>query len=382
MQSPSTQNAQGKDSSTIVADLIELDPKVRERPGFFEFWYTWTAPPKQPLSASFEMREIARQGRLTSTVLVMVAGSLIILAVPSSIAIHDPTLLVVLCVLLTIVSIALFLNRIGKGIWGRLAMVVAMNISLAISILTWPGGLTTNTLPVFDILVVEPTLVALALLPPASVFVLALINAVFIGLAFYMEPRSLDLVKVMSFDGYDVVTRPLYLLAFVVVVLYPVMRSVLRAIALGDRAKEIARVQHDQAEREAHVAREKSVLDQGVSQLVEVLIQAANGNLKIRASIPDAPSLRPLAGSLNTLLARIRRSIQSDYELQRTKEAATLLATAIRRSRREHRPLQIQPSGNPIIDEIVVELMTDHNHSASSPLWIPSEQKRNNHMPK
>jgi len=364
MKSSYTQNSQENASSNVVADLIELDPRVRERPGPFEFWYALTAPPKQPLSASFELRETARQGRLTSTVLAIVAGSLIILAVPTSFAIHNPALLVVLCVLLMVVIFALFLNRIGRGFWGRLTVVLAMNISLIISVITWPGGLTTNTLPILDIIVVEPTLVALALLPPASVFILAFINASVIGLLFYFMPHSADLAQIMQFDGYEVITRPLYLLIFVVGVIYPVMRSVLRAIALGDRAKEIAKVQHDQAEREARIASEKKLLDQGIAQMVESLTQAANGNLQFRASLPDAPSLRPIAGSLNTLLARIRRSSQSDYELQSTREAGARLVASIRRSRQEQQPFQLQRSGNPIIDEIAMELAVGHNRSA------------------
>ena len=156
LSSQNIQFSEKPDASHEVAELIERDPRVHEREGVFEFWYRLTAPPKQPLSASFELREAARQGRLTSTVLAMVAGSLIILAIPTSFAINNPSLLVVLCVLLTMVSIALFLNRLGKGLIGRILVVVTMDVALAISILIWPGGLTTNTLPVFDILVVEP----------------------------------------------------------------------------------------------------------------------------------------------------------------------------------------------------------------------------------
>ncbi|MBA2286072.1 MAG: hypothetical protein H0W02_11350 [Ktedonobacteraceae bacterium] len=363
MQSAYPPTSPIEDSSRVVADLIELDPRVRERPGPFEFWYSWTAPPKQPLSASFDLREAARQGRLTSTVLAMVAGSLIILAVPTSLAIHNPTLLVVVSVLLTIVGIALFLNRIGKGVWGRLAVVVAMNASLMISVLTWPGGLTTNTLPIFDIIVVEPTLVALALLPPVSVFVVAAINIIFIGLVFYLQPHSADLVQVMRFDGYEVVTRPLYLLIFIIGVLYPVMRSILRTIALSDRAKEIAKVQHDLADQSARVEEEKRELDQGIQHLVGVLTRAANGDIQIRASLPVAPTLRPIAGSINMLMARVRRAVQSEVEYQLTRRAAAQLAAALRYSRKHQQPLQLQLSGNPIIDEIVAELMNNQSRS-------------------
>ncbi len=359
LSSPNWQSSENANASHEVAELIERDPRVREQEGPFEFWYRWTSPPKQPLSASFELREAARQGRLTSTVLAMVAGSLIILAIPTSFAIKNPSLLVVLCVLLTVVGIALLLNRLGKGLVGRIMVVVAMNISLAISIVIWPGGLTTNTLPVFDILVVEPTLVALALLPPASVFVVALCNAAFIGLAFYLEPHTPDLAGVMSFDGYEVITRPLYLLIFVIGVVYPVMRSVLRAIALGDRAKEIAKVQRDLANREALIVQEKQLLDADIEQLVEALTQMANGKFLARVPYPKMQSLWPIAGAINNLYARVRGARQIESEMQHTRAAAAALIQSIRVSKHTRQPLRTTRSGNPIIDAIALELTSD-----------------------
>lgn len=361
LKSPNIQSSLESSASDEVAELIELDPRVREKDGLFEFWYRLTAPPKQPLSASFEMREAARQGRLTSTVLAMVAGSLIILAIPTSFATNNPTLLGVLCVLLSVVSVALLLNRLGKGFIGRLLVVIAMNVSLAVSLITWPGGLTTNTLPIFDILVVEPILVTLALLPPGSVFIVALCNAIFIGLDFYLEPHSPDLAKVMAVDGYEVVTRPLYLLIFVLGVVYPVMRSVLRAIALSDRAKEIAKVQRDLANREALVVQEKQLLDEDIRQLVEALTQIANGNLQARVPFPVSQNLWPITGAVNNLYARVRRSRQGDYELQHTKASAAALGNAIRLSKQTHQDLQIERNGNPIIDALILELLTDRS---------------------
>jgi hypothetical protein len=359
IRSPNAQNTLASNTSDEVSELIELDPRVREQAGLFEFWYRLTAPPRQPLSASFELREAARQGHLTSTVLAIVAGSLIILAIPTSFATNNPALLGVLCVLITVVTIALLLNRAGRGFIGRVLVVVAMNVSLAISVIIWPGGLTTNTLPIFDILVVEPILVALALLPPSSVFIVAFCNAAFIALDFYLEPHSADLVKVMGFDGYEVVTRPLYLMIFVVGVVYPVMRSVLRAITLGDRAKEIAKVQRDLANREALVVQEKQVLDEDIHLLVDALTQIANGNLRTRLPFPSSQNLQPVTGAVTNLYARVRSARRGEYELQHTRASAAALVKAIRLSKQNYQPLQIERSGNPMIDAIILELLSD-----------------------
>jgi hypothetical protein len=355
--------ADGNASTNVIEELIELDSRFVQRSGLFEFWYQLTAPPKQPLSAPFELREAARLGRLTSTVLAMVAGSLVILAIPTAFIMQSQILITINSLAILVVIFSLFLNRIGKGLWGRLAVVIALNLSLSMSVFTWPGGLTPNTLPILDILAVEPILVALVLLPPPYAFIFAFINEIMIGVFFSVMPLSDDLAQLMTTNGYAIVIRPLYLLIFVVGVLYPVMSNMLRAIAIGDRAKEIAKVQHDQAEREARIANEKKLTDQGIAQLVRSLMQAANGNLHIRAATPQAPSLQPLAGSLNTLLARMRSAKRSDDELQHTKEAGAQLVASIRRCRQEKLPLQIKRTGNPIIDEILMELTLDYKQT-------------------
>lgn len=359
LQSPTTSTFQEPNVSQEVEDLIERDPRVREKPGPFEFWYRWTAPAPQPLTASFELREKARQGRLTSTVLAMIAGALTILAIPTSFATNNPILLVVLCFLLTVTGISLFLNKIGHGFSGRWLSVIAVNFSLYLSILTFalkPGGLTTNILPILDILVVEPILMALVLLPPASSFLLGVCNAAFIAILFATVQKSPDLLHFMSSDAYEIITRPLYLMLFVIAVVYPVMRSALRAIALGDRAKEIAKVQRDLANREAAAAGEKKQLEEGVNQLSNILREINNGNALAHVPFPTVENLWPIASGLNTLQMRIRNAHQKELEYQHTQQAAAWLIQELRSRKRNQRALPLGQTGNPIIDAIIQEL--------------------------
>lgn len=359
LQSPTTSTSQEPNVSQEVEDLIERDPRVREKPGPFEFWYRWTAPAPQPLTAGFELREKARLGRLTSTVLAMVAGSLIILAIPTSFATNNPILLVVLCFLLTITGISLFLNRIGHGTFGRWLIVIAVNCSFYLSILTFvmkPGGITTNTLPILDILVVEPILIALALLPTAGTVLVGVCNAAFIAIIFIFSPKSADLRFFMSTDAYEIITRPLYLMLYVIVIVYPVIRSALRAIALGDRAKEIAKVQRDLANRESAAAGEKKQLEEGVNQLSTILREINNGNELAHVPFPTVENLWPIASGLNTLQMRIRNAHQKELEYQHTQQAAAWLIQELRSRKRNQRTLPLGQTGNPIIDAIIQEL--------------------------
>lgn len=316
----------------LVREMIENDPRLREKPGPLEWWYRLTAPAEPPITAELTERELARQGRLTSTVLLFVAISLVILAVPTSIATHNPVLLVVVIVLLTIVSIALFLNKRGRGRAGGLMVVIFMNLSLVLAILSTPGGVNTNVLPIFDIIVVEPILVAFALLPLRAVFIVAAFNAVFISVDFAFQPHSSDLAQVLLADGYEVVTRPLYLLVFVLGVVYPVVRSALRAIVRGDRATVIASVQHQVAEQGKEIAEQKRLLERSVSQIIETHTRVANGDFSARVPLTTDTVLWQVAGSLNNLLLRFQRSRQAEQELEHLRRAASYYVEAMRQT--------------------------------------------------
>ncbi len=360
IRSPQANGPLTTDSTQEVAELIELDPRLQEKPGPFEFWYRMTAPPKQPLSAPFEAREAARRGRLTSTVLVMVFGSMAVLVIPSAIITHSPEFMGTGIMMTVLVTLALFLNSRGKGLIGSWLLVIGMNVGLCMALITYNGGLSVNALPLMDILVVEPILVAMFLLPLWSVFLFSLLDVVFIGLIFLFEHHAPDLDVVLGINGYETVTRPIYLLIFVVAVVYPVMRSLLKAIIQSDRAKEIARVQHDLAQREAQIVQEKQVLDDDIQNLVEALTQVTNGNTHTQFPYPATQSLWPITGALHNLFARVRTSRQQQVEFQQTRLAAAKLIQAIQQSRQTGQPLRISRTGNMIIDPLIIELMSGY----------------------
>lgn len=385
IRSPQAGGPWATDSTHEVAELIELDPRLQEKPGPFEFWYRLTAPPKQPFSAPFEAREAARRGRLTSTVLVMVFGSMAVLVIPSAIITHNPEFMGTGILMTVLVALALFLNRRGKGLIGSWLLVIGMNIGLSMALLTYNGGLSVNALPLMDILVVEPILVAMFLLPLWSVFLFGLIDVVLIGLVFVFEHHTTDLDVVLGINGYETVTRPIYLLIFVIAVVYPVMRSLLKAIIQSDRAKEIAKVQHDLAQREAQAAQEKQVLDEDIQNLVEALTQVANGNTRTQFPHPATQSLWPITGALHNLFARLRASRQQEMEFQQTRVAVEKLIRAIHMARQSGQPLRISRTGNMMIDPLIIELMSDYpnttrplSRTQSRPLPPPSDVTRRN----
>lgn len=385
LQSPQANGPLTVDSTERVAELIELDPRLQENPGPFEFWYRMTAPPKQPLSAPFEAREAARKGRLTSTVLIMVFGSMAVLVIPSAIITHNPEFMGTGILMTALVALALFLNRLGKGLLGSWLLVIGMSIGLSTAVITYPGGLAVNALPLMDILVVEPILVAMFLLPLWSAFLFGLLDVAFIGLVFMLEPHAPDLNAILATNSYEAVTRPIYLLIFVVAVVYPVMRNLLKAIIQSDRAKEIASVQHDLVQREVQIVQEKQVLDEDIQNLVVALTQVTNGNVRARFPYPATQSLWPITGALHNLFARVRASRQQEVEFQQTRLVVEQLTQAIRQSRQTGQPLHISRTGNMIIDPLIIELMSGYtnttrplSHIQSKPQIAPSDATKKN----
>jgi methyl-accepting chemotaxis protein len=67
------------------------------------------------------------------------------------------------------------------------------------------------------------------------------------------------------------------------------------------------------------ITKQKQELEDGIQQILETHIQAANGDFSTRAPLTQDHLLWQIAHSLNNLLARLQRLSQAEAELQKTK---------------------------------------------------------------
>jgi hypothetical protein len=316
-------------------------------------WYYLTAPPEAPENARLGEREAARRGHLASVVLFFVI-LLVLPAIPT--AIGNPVLTVILALVITIDIVALVLNRSGRTTLAGVLVVVGIEIGLGSSILTVPGGLGASNLPMLD-LMVQAECVAVSLLLPSSVFLVAFVNALFFVCVLNLTPVTPDLAQLLKTDGSRIVSSPIILQVIVAIVTYLWVTSANKAIQRADRAEEIATLEQREIERQQQEIEQKQQLDIGIQQILQTHVEVANGNFTARAPLGRENVLWQIAYSLNNLLARLQSYSQmigeyqhlqeenyrlhdtlqskssAQQELQRTREAAAYLVELIERSK-------------------------------------------------
>jgi hypothetical protein len=182
-------------------------------------------------------------------------------------------------------------------------------------------GLGVGDLPVLDVLIISE-LIAVSLLPPASVFVVAFSNILFIFTVFAFFPRSPELNMLLTSQmAYNAVTQPIILQVVVAVVAYLWVRSARLALARADRAEEIAQLQSREAELLRREAERSHQLEQESEHLLQVLVRAANGDIGVRATLTQENVLWRVGNAVNLLLSRLRRVNLAESENKQLRRA-------------------------------------------------------------
>ncbi len=300
------------------------------------WWYRYTAPVLPELGASFEARELARRGRLASTIMFFLGFILLFLVGPIGIFGPNHQILLVALGILVLIAICAPLNKAGHINAVGLIISLSVNIGIYSSILRSPGGLAPDTIAIFDMLVFAEVFVA-SLLPINWVIPDALVNMLFCYIVLTYWPRTPLLAQIMHGGGYfTILSRPLQIHLIVTVVLYLWVKSATQSIRRADRAEEIAKLQHDIAAKEHVIVEEKRQLDASIQDIIQTHMQVSNGNLSVRVPLREGSTLWPVAVSLNNLLSRIQRLQNAEQELQRITPRLHHAAQA------EHELLRIQ----------------------------------------
>jgi len=222
---------------------------------------------------------------------------------------------------------AIPLNRAGYGRTAGVLLVVTVDLALAGTLLTVGGGLDPLYLPAFYLLVTSE-LIAVSLLPPARVFLLALAHSLCIALDEQVQVHTMMWDQMMTTPGifYSLIAGPIALQLIVALVSYLWVHSAQLALRRVDRAEEIALWEHRDAERTRELV-------EGVQQLLAVHVHLANGDFTTRPPAMRDRTLWQVGASLNNLIARLARSAQTTEQmqvtLQRTEQEAQRLAQAI-----------------------------------------------------
>lgn len=372
----------GRSKPSIIDQELEKDTSL------LRWWYRLTAPAPVAASASLQEREISRRGRLTSATLLIVI-LLVLAAEPVAIFGANKSLIFVLLIPVFIDIIALIFNRAGKITVAGVLVVFGIEVGLVLSILgpsLGGNGLSTYTLPQYDLLV-QADFVAVTLLPPVSVFFVLFLQSAFIVGTILLLPHSAEFATIFSANQYEIFLRPITLQIIVAVVTYMWVTSAYQALRRADRAEVIAELEHREAERQQQEIVLKEQLDEGIQQILQTHVQVANGDFSARTPLRQENVLWRIAYSLNNLLARLQSLNYAESELQRARAETNRLVEAIHRAK-QGQPVRLSRTGTHL-DPLILELMSSplvSNANATNQLTQepehPTSQLRNKREPR
>ena len=288
-------------------------------------------------------QEADRRKQVVNVVLLVITLFQII-NLPGAILMHSTIAIGTVVLGLVLCGFAMLFNRLGRLTTVTLLLIAVVDLGCGLMLLTTPMGLDVSDLPIFDVLVVSE-LIAVSLLPPASVFPVAASNIAFIIADLAFQPRTAGLNMVlMSSMGYNAIVQPISLQIVVAVIAYIWVRNAQRALSRADRAEEIAELRGREVEH-------KTRLNSGVEYLSQILMRAANGERGVRAQLDNNDQLWRIANAINLLLTRVGRmgQIEQENKLMR-KEVARLneaLHVAKVMSRRRPEPTVQNREGRP-----------------------------------
>ncbi len=177
-------------------------------------------------------------------------------------------------------------------------------------------SLDVSELPTFDLLVISE-LIAASLLPTVSIFPVAISNILFIiGMVAFMPHTAALNLLLKSPMAYNALSQPISLQLVIAAITFMWVRSALRAAVRADRAEEIAALQQSKAELQQREVEQKRLMEMGINELLQGLVQGVNGK-ETTINLKQDHMLWQVGNAINLILTRLRRTRVIDQENER-----------------------------------------------------------------
>lgn len=301
------------------------------------WWHHLSVPENLPEAAQDAV--LPRSHLASILLLVGLIGE--IAFVPAALTSDNLHVLPPLIGLFIITCIAVFLNKRGKVTAVGILIVVSLDTALIATLLSYAHfTLIQNALPIYDLFVLSD-IIAISLLPVNSVLYTSFFHSAFMISDVILQPHSPDLQALVNQTNYSFMVRPLLIQFMVALVTYLWVRNTMRALERANKAEIIAQLEHT-------IAMQKKELDEGVQEILKTLVQAANGDLRVRAPLVQQHALWQVGVGLNTLLARLQRAYQNERELQQMKVELQYLIYHVQEAKALRRPLRPAPGGTDV----------------------------------
>jgi hypothetical protein len=291
-----------------------LAPQPHKESVLLRWWYRIASPIEPDRSASFEEMERFRRGRLGSQV-ILALYILLVIAIPAAFIGTNIYLIPIVIGSALALLVAIVLNRLGMvNIAGGIVVLTFIAFP-TVNIVTTPGGLSMEVLPLYALLAL-PLLCAVSFLSPWWVFVVAFGNILFVFLSLTELHRTAELNTLLAVAFWGIVTPIILIMLLVAIVAYALAQGTIHALQRASNAEELARLEFalsTQAEKEL---KQKQQLEASIQAIVQTHMRVANGDYNARVPLEQENVLWNIAGSLNNLLARLQSSRARESRLE------------------------------------------------------------------
>ncbi|GHO64954.1 hypothetical protein KSC_038460 [Ktedonobacter sp. SOSP1-52] len=326
----SSNNTPQAEELGTVQEVITIPTKKSLGARFMHWWHGFASPPPLPENATVPQREEYRRARTVSVVTIvffpmLVGGDITSLAMP------NPYLFQVVFGVVIAFMIAPFFNRAGHILIAGLLVTIPLQFVIIYYILT-TMPLNETALQVYDMLALV-ILLALAVLPLRAIWILTILDCVFVVLDLIYQPRTTSFTDLLNHEGFmGILVRPLILLLLLTGVSAFLLMSVARAARQSYEAEFIANIERATAQQNELEAEAKRELEESIQQMVQAHTDTMNGRTGERISYPTSKVLWPLVGILNSLWTRLQRSQQREQELAQLQEHIMVYNELLRRT--------------------------------------------------
>ncbi len=316
------------------------------------WWYKFTMPDRSMVNSSFAQREVERKSRLTSTIAFFYLLQLI-LSLPALTQLASVPRVAFLTTFVVIAAAAV-VNRAGKTTIASIMLIFMYEAGLAITLLSY-HPLDVVNFSTYDLFVVGE-LLAVTMLPVQSIFVIGLLNIVFIVVDMLFQPRSPELMLAMQHNGSMLMVIPITIQVLVACVVGLWVYSSSKANERANRAEMIMRLEHEMAEQRTVAEQEKLELEESIQQLVQAHVNTMNGQVQTRIPYPPAKALWPLVGVINSLWVRLQHTEQIERSQQQLKQAIASYTDFFHRASLSYQqPLTLKRTGTDL-DPLVLSV--------------------------
>ena len=323
----------------------ERPAAARRRWSPLRWWYRLSVPGAE---GDDSQEDVLSRSKLAS-ILLLITFIGVIAFVPAALTSDDLHVVPPVIGLFMMACLGVILNKRGKTAAAGILIVASLDAALIFSLLSYPHfTLTQNAVPIYDMFVLSD-IIAISLLPINSILYISFYHSVFMLADIILQPHTPDLQVLIDQTTYSFMVRPLTIQIVVALVTYLWVRNTMRALERANKAELIAKLEHT-------IALQRKDLDEGIQQILYTLVQAANGNLNVRAPLAQQNVLWQVGVGLNTLLARLQRVNQNERELTRMKMEIRRLIAQVQEAKSRQAILWLRPGGTEL-DMLISELM-------------------------